>query len=174
MGRVQRITPASAPELRPGERSETGRGAGADAGGATTNGAPHGNAPVPDAEVTAKARRRTFTAQYKIDILDAVEAARESGTIGALLRREGLFSSHLTKWNAQRRAGALTGLAPRRRGPKAEPPNPLAKRNAELERENRRLLRRLAQADAICEIQKKVAALLGIPLDHPENDERRS
>lgn len=173
MRRVQRITPASAPELRPGERSETGRGAGADAGVAQ-NGRPHENIPVPDAEVSAKARRRTFTAQYKLDILDAVEAARESGEIGALLRREGLFSSHLTKWNAQRRAGALTALSPRRRGPKAEPPNPWAKRFAELERENRRLLRRLAHADAICEIQKKVAALLGIPLDHPENDARRS
>ena len=173
MRRVQRITPASAPELRPGERSETGRGAGADAGGATTNGAPRMTAP-PDPEVTAKARRRTFPAQYKLKILEAVEAARGSGEIGAMLRREGLFYSHLTKWKEQQRAGALTGLAPRSRGPKAAPPNPLAKRFAELERENRRLTRRLAQSEAIIDIQKKVAALLGIPLDQPENDERRS
>ena len=173
MARVQRITPAMSPEPGEVERSETEAGAGDIAGGAR-NGRAQESVPVPDAEVTAKARRRTFTAQYKLDILDAVEAARESGKIGALLRREGLFSSHLTKWNAQRRAGALTGLAPRRRGPKVEPPNPLAKRNAELERENRRLQRRLAQSEAIIDIQKKVAALLGIPLDQPENDARRS
>jgi transposase len=173
MVRVQRITPAMSPEPGEVERSETETGGGDIAGGAR-NGRAHESVPVPDAEVTAKARRRTFTAQYKLEILDAVEAARESGQIGALLRREGLFSSHLTKWNAQRRAGALTGLAPRRRGPKAEPPNPLAKRNAELERENRRLHGRLAQAEAICEIQKKVSALLGIPLGRPENDGRNS
>ena len=173
MGRVQRTTPASALEPRPGERSETGRGAGADAGGAH-DGRPEGESPVPDAEVTAKARRRTFAAAYKLQILDAANAAQGSGEIGALLRREGLYYSHLTKWKEQQRTGALTGLAPRRRGPKAEPPNPLAKRFAELERENRRLTRRLAQSEAIIDIQKKVAALLGIPLDQPEHDERRS
>ena len=173
MGRVQRTAPARAPESREGERSEPDRDAGALAGGAQ-NGTPHEKSPVPDAEVRAKARRRTFTAQYKLDILDAVEAARGSGEIGALLRREGLFSSHLTKWNSQRRAGALTGLSPRRRGPTASPPNPLAKRNAELEREVRRLHGRLAQAEAICEIQKKVSALLGIPLDPPPSGGRNS
>ena len=173
MARVQRITPAGALESREGERSEPDRDGGAPAGGAQ-DGNPHGKSPVPDPEVTAKARRRTFTARYKLDVLDAVEAAREAGEIGALLRREGLFSSHLTKWKAQRRAGELSGLAPRRRGPKAAPPNPLAKRNAELERENRRLQGRLAQAEAINEIQKKVSELLGIPLDPPASDGRTS
>ena len=173
MNRVQRITPARAPESREGERSEPDRDAGALAGGAQ-NGTPHEKSPVPDAEVRAKARRRTFPAQYKLQILDAVEAAQGSGEIGALLRREGLYYSHLTKWKEQQRAGALTGLAPRRRGPRAAPPNPLAKRFAELERENRRLQRRLAQSEAIIDIQKKVAALLGIPLDQPEIDGRRS
>lgn len=173
MNRVQRITPARAPESREGERSEPDRDGGALAGGAQ-NGAPHGKSPVPDAEVRSKARRRTFTGQYKLEILDAVEAARGSGEIGALLRREGLFSSHLTKWNAQRRAGALTGLAPRRRGPMAAPSNPLAKQLAESQREVRRLHARLAQAEAICEIQKKVSALLGIPLDPPPSGARNS
>jgi transposase-like protein len=129
---------------------------------------------VPDPEVHARARRRTFTAAYKLRILDAVEAARGSGEIGALLRREGLFSSHLTKWKAQRRAGALRALAPQRRGPKAHAPNPLAGRVAELERDNRRLTHRLARAEAINEIQKKVSELLGIPLDPPPGDGRTS
>ena len=173
MARVLSNTPASAPEPRTGERSEPVRGAGADAGGAR-NGRSGETSPVPGAEVSPKARRRTFTAQYKLAILDAVEAARESGEIGALLRREGLFSSHLTKWKAQRRAGALSALAPRKRGPKAAPPNPLARRVAELERENRQLAARLARAEAINEIQKKVSELLGIPLDPSASEGRTS
>jgi len=129
---------------------------------------------VPDPEVSATAQRRRFTAKYKLGVLAAVEATRGSGEIGALLRREGLFSSHLTRWKAQRRAGALSALAARRRGPTAAPPNPLAKRVAELERENRRLQRRLAQSEAILVIQKKVSELLGIPLDRLESDGRTS
>ena len=160
---------ASAPETRAGERSEPDRVAGADAG-AGGNGATR----VPDPEVSATAQRRRFTAKYKLKVLAAVEATRGSGEIGALLRREGLFSSHLTRWKAQRRAGALSALAPRRRGPKAAPPNPLARRVAELERETRRLERRLAQSEAILVIQKKVSELLGIPLDRPESDGRTS
>ena len=173
MTRVQKNTPARAPEPGEGERSEPDPGGGALAGGAH-DGRPAAKSPVPDSAVSAKAHRRTFTGQYKLDILDAVEVARDSGEIGALLRREGLYYSHLTTWKAQRRVGALSGLAPRQRGPKALPPNPLAKRNAELERENRRLQRRLAQSEAICEIQKKVSALLGISLDRTETDERTS
>ena len=173
MTRVQSITPARAPEPGEGERSEPEPGSGALAGGAR-NGRADGKSVVPDAEVSAKARRRTFTAQYKLEVLDAADAAQGSGGIGAMLRREGLFYSHLTKWKEQRRAGELTGLAPSRRGPKAAPPNPLTKRVAELERENRRLHGRLAQAEAINEIQKKVSQLLGIPLDRPESVGRSS
>jgi transposase-like protein len=129
---------------------------------------------VPPSEVSSKPRRRRFTAEYKLRILAAVDAARDSGGIGALLRREGLFSSHLAKWRAQREEGALAALTPRRRGPAATPTNPLARRVAELERENRNLQRRLAQSEAILEIQKKVSELLGIPLDRPGNDGRTS
>lgn len=170
---TRRPTPVAATERRSDERSEAGRSGGAATGGAGP-GEDRGRSPVPSTEVSAKARRRTFTAEYKLRILTAVESARESGAIGALLRREGLFFSHLTKWKAQRRAGALKALAPRRRGPRAAPPNPLAKRVAELERENRRLQRRLAQSEAVLEIQKKVSELLGIPLDRPESDGRTS
>ena len=138
--------------------------------GGARNGPPAANRPVPDSEVPAKARRRSFSARYKLEILDAVEAARETGEIGALLRREGLYSSHLTKWRAQQKSGALRALAPRKRGPKAARPNPLARRVAELERENRRLERRLAHAEAINEIQKKVSDLLEISLDPPPSD----
>lgn len=165
MASTSRTAPGSAPERRTDERSEAGRSGGADPGGARPD-----DAVVPASEVSPRAQRRQFTAEYKLRILRAVDAARDSGTIGALLRREGLYSSHLTKWKRQRSAGALAALAPRRRGPKAVPPNPLARRVAELERENRRLQRRLAQSEAVLEIQKKVSELLGIPLDRPESD----
>ncbi len=158
---------APAPEARAGERSEPARAGGAGAAGAARN-------PVPDPEVVAMPKRRTFTAAYKLRILAAVERARGSGEVGALLRREGLYSSHLTKWRRQQRTGALNALAPRKRGPKVAPPNPLARRVAELERRNRELARRLAQSEAIIDIQKKVSQLLGIPLDPPANDGKSS
>jgi transposase-like protein len=163
------VTPWSAPEPSEGEPGESERGAGADQGDVC---APRSGwkRRIAESQVSPIARRRTFTAQYKLEILDAVEEARETGAIGALLRREGLYSSHLTKWKEQRRAGVLSALAPRRRGPKAATPNPLARRVAELERDKRRLVRRLAQAEAINEIQKKVSQILGIPLDPPTDD----
>jgi len=157
------------PEPRSGERSEPGRGAGPNTGGAP--GGTSNNSRVPDPEVLPKGRRRTFTVQYKLKILQAVDEARGSGEIGALLRREGLFSSHLTKWRAQQLAGALSGLTARKRGPKPKAVNPLAKRYAELERENRHLKRSLAKATVIIDIQKKVSELLGIPLDPTGSDE---
>ncbi len=161
-----------APERRTDERSEAGRSAGAGTGGAEPTGG-NGEARVPGSEVLSKARRRRFTGEYKVRILAAVEKTRGSGEIGALLRREGLFSSHLTKWKAQRDAGALAGLAPRRRGRAARPKNPLCRRLAEVERENRRLQRRLAQAESTMEIQEIVSELLGIPLDRPGSDGAR-
>jgi transposase-like protein len=169
MAMMARGGPAGAPESREGERSEPELDGGAPAG------APGGPAlGIPDPEVTAKAERRRFTARYKLRILEAVEAARVPGGVGALLRREGLYSSHLTKWKRQREKGALAALGPRRRGPVPEPRNPLAGRVTELEKENRRLALRLAQAEAILSIQKKVSDLLGIPLDPPESNGRSS
>ena len=173
MARTQRTAPGTAPERRTDERSEAGRSGGAVPGGAEPAGG-IGTGRVPETEVSSTPRRRRFTAEYKLGILSAVEVARDSGGIGALLRREGLFSSHLTKWKAQREEGALAALAPRRRGPAVASKNPLARRVAELEREIRQLQRRLAQSEAILEIQKKVSELLGIPLDRPGNDGRTS
>jgi transposase-like protein len=146
----------------PGERRE----------GTEITGALLAAASRPDPEVAEKPQRRRFTAEYKVRILREADAGAEPGAIGALLRREGLYSSHLTEWRRQREQGALAGLAPKKRGRRGAPPHPLARRVSELERENTRLQRRLQQAEAIIEVQKKVSELLGIPLNPPGSDER--
>src|ERR1700690_3373351 len=114
-------------------------------------------------ELSDRPRRRTFTAQDKLRILAETDRAAETGGIGAILRREGLYSSALTDWRRQRDAGAFSALVPGKRGPKTAEPNPLTAEMAVLQRDNARLTRRLAHAEAIIDIQKKVAALLGIP-----------
>lgn len=120
----------------------------------------------PDPEVPATASRRRFTREYKLSILRQADACRQPGEIGALLRREGLYSSHLTAWRKQRDEGALVGEA-RRRGPKSKRPDP---RQLELERENRRLRRDLEKAHLVIDLQKKLATALGIPLSDPPPD----
>ena len=115
----------------------------------------------PDPEVPAKARRRRFTAKYKLRILAKVERCSKPGEIGALLRKEGLYSSHLSKWRSQRDEGALAGLTPKKRGRKPRVVSAEARRVAELERENARLRRKLAQAETIIEVQKKLSLMLG-------------
>ena len=126
---------------------------------------------VVDSEVPAKARRRRFTGEYKQRIVREADAAGDAGEIGALLRREGLYSSHLATWRRARERGELAGLSPKRRGRKQKAVNPLAKRLAELERDKRRLERRLKQAELLLEIQKKASQLLEIPLaSHDDED----
>jgi transposase-like protein len=93
------------------------------------------------------------------------------GELGELLRREGLYSSHLTSWRRQRDEGSLAGLAPRRRGRKAKRRDPLAKELDKLRRENQRLVERLRQAETIIDVQKKVSEMLGIPLVSPDEGE---
>ena len=115
----------------------------------------------PDPEVPEKARRRTFTATYKLRILEEVDQCTEPGEIGALLRREGLYSSLLSKWREQREAGALAGLEPKKRGRKPRPVDRQARRVAELERENARLRDQLEKARTIIGVQKKLSRLLG-------------
>lgn len=124
-----------------------------------------------EVEVSAKAGRRRFTAEYKRRVLQEADACSKSGELGALLRREGLYSSHLAAWRAARGRGELAGLAPRRRGPKAKPTDPRDKRIAELERELKRSQARAERAEALVEVQKKLSQLLGIDL--PETDEGR-
>jgi transposase-like protein len=123
---------------------------------------------VPDPAVEAKPQRRRFTAEYKLRILREVERAKVPGEVGALLRREGLYSSHLVTWRRERDRVAKTGLAARKRGPKATPKDP---RITQLERENARLRRRNQQVETLLEIQKKASELLGIPLSSRASDE---
>ena len=115
-------------------------------------------------ELSARPRRRTFTAKDKLRILADIDRAVETGGIGVVLRREGLYSSTLSDWRRQRDTGAFNALVPARRGPKTAEPNPLSAKMALLQRDNARLTQRLARAEAIIGIQKKVAELLGIPL----------
>jgi transposase len=106
-------------------------------------------------EVTTKATRRRFTAEFKRKVLDEADACAR-GELGALLRREGLYSSHLIEWRRAREAGELAGLAPNKRGPKVDAPNPLAAKVMESEREIARLKSENAKLQLICEVQKKV------------------
>ena len=121
-------------------------------------------------ELLARPRRRTFTVQDKLRILADTDRAADTGGIGAILRREGLYSSALTEWRKQRDAGAYGALVPARRGPKIAEPNPLAAELALSRKDNTRLTLRLARAEAIIELQKKVADLLGIPLAQSDNE----
>jgi len=119
-------------------------------------------APRPDPEVVARAQRRRYTAEYKQRILAQADAAKGSGEIGAMLRRNGLYSSHLVKWRRERDAGILQGLTPQKRGPKVTA-DPRAVEYQKLQRENERLAEQLHKAEIVIDIQKKVAMLLGRP-----------
>lgn len=123
----------------------------------------------PDPQVQPRAQRRRFTAKYKAAIVREAAACRQDGEVGSLLRREGLYSSHLAAWRKQLQRHGEEGLKTKRRGP-APKPRPSARQVA-LERENRRLQKRLAQAEAIIEFQKKAHELLGIPLKSLPRDE---
>jgi len=115
---------------------------------------------VPDPEVVVKAQRRQFSAEYKRRILQEADTCAQRGEVGALLRREGLYSSHLNTWRHQRARGELQGLTPARRGRKTDPQ---AVENARLLRETERLKAQLARAELIIDVQKKVSQLLGLP-----------
>lgn len=125
----------------------------------------------PDPEVPEKAKRRKFSAAYKRRILQEVDACTKPGEVGALLRREGLYSSTLTRWRRAREAGELEGLSPKKRGRRSRERDPLAEEVEELKRENVRLQQRLKQAEKVIEVQKKVSEILGIPLESEDGDE---
>jgi transposase len=126
--------------------------------------------PIPDPGVLEKPVRRRFTAEYKLRILGEADRSTESGQLGAVLRREGLYSSHLTAWRKQRNEGTLAGLEPKRRGRKTSPDGPLIAENERLQRDNQRLTARLRQAETIIEVQKKLSEILGIPLPPPDSN----
>jgi len=146
------------PERRGDERSEAPRSGGSSP--IERAGPPV----VPDSEVSARHTRRRFTTAYKLEILRRADACARHGELGALLRKEGLYSSHLITWRQQRERG----LTPKKRGRKPVPIDPQLKR---LEQENRRLTTRLQKAEAVIDFQKKVAALLQIPLKPMPSDE---
>ena len=119
------------------------------------------NNPRLEVEVLAQADRRRFTKEYKREILREADRCRKPGELGALLRREGLYSSHLSAWRAARDRGDLGGRGSRKRGPEAKTLDKSAKRITELERENRGLRKRAERAEALVEVQKKLSELLG-------------
>jgi transposase len=160
------VLPAA--ECREAERSEADRSAGAGKTVAPEPPAP----PRPDPEVVADAKRRTFTADYKLRILaEADAAATQPGAIGALLRREGLYSSHLVTWRRERQAGIFKGLTPHKRGPQSKR-HPQQEEMQKLRRENQRLSEQLRKAEIVIDVQKKVGALLGWPLPKADPEEK--
>jgi transposase-like protein len=162
------LTVLPAAERREAERSEADRSAVA---GKTVAAEP-ATPPRPDPEVVADAGRRTFSAQYKQRILAEADAATaQPGAIGALLRREGLYSSHLVTWRRERQAGILKGLTPHKRGPKSKR-SPQEEEIQKLRRENQRLTEELRKAEIVIDVQKKVGALLGWPLPKADPEEQ--
>jgi transposase len=131
-----------------------------------------GDTKIPDPEVVTKAKRRTFTAEYKLRIVEEADACTEAGQVGALLRREGLYSSHLSKWRQLRKDGQLQALSAKKRGRKAQDPS--VAELAKLQHENERLRARLEQAEMIIDVQKKLSQLLGLTPDKSESTESAS
>jgi len=170
LNRVEDLSPSAlgATERSEAERSETERSGAAPKAEADPTGAAR-----PDPEVVAKAKRRRFTAKYKQEILAKADAAgSDPGAIGALLRRERLYSSHLVAWRRQREARIREGLEPRKRGPKSKR-DPVADENLKLRRENERLTEKLRKAELIIDVQKKLAALLGAPIPPMDREGQR-
>ncbi len=153
------INDTNAPFLAAGESVEA-RSAGADS--------PAAGAP-PDPEVAAKPKRRQFTAAYRLGILEEADRCTTSGEIGQLLRREGLYSSHLSNWRKAQREGSLAALAPKKRGARPKARNPLEPKVRQLEAENVRLKAELHKVHTILDVQEKVAGLLGFNLESGEN-----
>jgi transposase-like protein len=131
-----------------------------------------GDTKIPDPEVVTKAKRRTFTAEYKLRIVEEADACTEAGQVGALLRREGLYSSHLSKWRQLRKEGQLQALSAKKRGRKAQDRS--ASEVAELRQENERLRARLEQTEIIIDVQKKLSRLLGLNMDQTQTIESES
>ena len=129
-------------------------------------------ASVPDSEVVPTAERRRFTTQEKLRILEEADACTEPGDLGALLRREGIYSSYLSRWRRARDRGQLQALRSKKRGRKPPADKELTEEAAKLQRENERLQARLAQAEAIIEAQKKLSEVLGLALRENGNDEQ--
>jgi len=149
------------------ERGEPERSGGEPNGGANNAAA---DSPIPDPEVLARPRRRRFAPAYKARIVEEAQRCTQAGQIGALLRREGLYSSALTQWRRQYQSGAMQALKDDKRGRKRTR-DPRDEELRSLQRENERLNKKLRQAELIIDIQKKVAAMLGNPIETSPNSE---
>lgn len=157
--------PASSPaEPSEGARRATGEG---------SAGSGRENRSFPDPEVSEKKKRRRLTAQYKLRILKEADRCKESGQIGALMRREGLYSSSLTRWRRQRDKGLLKALDPKKRGRKPVETNPLTSQIKKLEKDNESLRKKLWKAERIIEVQKKISEILEISQQTDENERNR-
>jgi len=128
---------------------------------------------LPDPEVCPIKVRRKFTAKYKLQILQEAAQCTKQGDIGILLRREGLYSSHLTNWRRQRREGIIKAVQPKKRGRKKKAIHPLEAQLARLQRENQILKQNLKKAQTIIEVQKKISELLGIDQEQCSSQENR-
>ena len=126
---------------------------------------------VPNPEVPEKASRRSYTAEYKRRILREVESCKEYGQVGALLRREGLYSSNLTAWRRQVERGTLDALSSKKRGPKSRKPDPSIRRIIEQEKENQKLRARLRKAELIIDAQKKIAEIFQFTRDQKDGED---
>lgn len=124
----------------------------------------------PETEVTEKAKRRRHSAEFKARILREAETCTQPGELGAMLRREGLYSSHLSAWRAQAERGQLSALEPRKRGPKAKVVDARDRQIAELQRNLEKVTRRAERAEALVEVQKKLSQLLGLALPSPRGE----
>jgi transposase-like protein len=127
---------------------------------------------IPNPEVVPTTERRRFTAQEKLRILEEADACTEPGELGALVRREGIYSSYLSRWRRERDRGQLEALSPKKRGPKVPANSEMMKEMSKLRRENERLQARLAQAETIIEVQKKLCEVLGLDPWENESDEQ--
>ena len=121
--------------------------------------------PVPDPEVVAKPMRRQFTAEYRLRVVEEADRCTRPGEVGRLLRREGLYTSHLSAWRKARRSGSLQGLRPKKRGVKPVEHNPLSPKVRQLEAKVARLEKELATAHTILDVQSKISGLLGFSLN---------
>jgi transposase len=129
---------------------------------------------TPDPEVTETTARRKFTTAYKLRILREADACSEPGQTGELLRREGLYSSHLATWRKQRRMAICEAVSPKKRGAKTKEKNPLAVQVAHLEKQNRILQAKLHKAELIIEAQKKISEILSLDQSLSDNEENKS
>jgi len=154
--------PGAAPNEEPVEGAHRATGTGSSLGGVDNK--------IPDPEVHEKKTRRNFTASYKLRILQKADLCTEPGQVGRLLRREGLYSSHLTSWRRARDKGLLQAMTPRKRGRKLNEKNPLAGEVALLQKQNRQLKHKLKQANLIIEAQKKISQVLEIVQNINENN----